>query len=551
MRALLLATVVALAGGTAWAAEIETEAPVVAATLYPQGASVERGAAFEAEAGRHSVLIIGMPADYNRESLRIEGEGAFRILSIEERRAATRALEAQRRSPARDIRDAIQTLADRRTFAANAMEAAQKQIAYIDAMTAAQARASASNGENDPALVDAAQWTAMWASVGEGAREALDTRNRAQIEMRDIDEQIADLRAQLQDVGAERRLGPVLSVEIEADAPVSGTLTARYQMENANWAPVYDARLTLGDAPEMTLVRRARVRQGTGEDWTGIDLTLSTARPGGRASAPDPRLLFARIEAEREELAYGKHGRGIAVESMMEMDMAPPPVAMAAPAPAQQVMAVAQLEGETVQYAIPGAVDIGGSGEAKQVLIDERGGAVTLEVRATPSLDETAYLYAEFENADEAPVLPGTASLYRDGVFVGTAPLSRIAGGETTHLPFGSYDRIKVTHTERERMEGEAGLIRARQTERRRYAMTAENLGDRTMTVAIRDSMPYAEDEDVEITLRAAPMPDERDADGRKGALVWRFDLEPGATREIEHGYDVTYPTGVTLYLPR
>jgi len=555
MRAAFLAVAV-LIGGPARGAEIEVEAAVVSATLYPQGASVERSAEFEAEAGRHSVLMIGMPADFRRESLRIEGTGAYRILSIEERRAATRALEAQQRSPSRDIQDAIQTLRDQRAYAANAITAAQKQIAYIDAMTAAQARASAA--AEAPALVDAQNWTAMWASVGEGAQDALDTRNRAQIEIREIDRRMAELQAQLRDVGTERRLGPVLAVEIEAGADVSGTLTVRYQMDDANWAPVYDAQLSLGDDPALTLIRRARVRQGTGEDWSGIALTLSTARPSGRTGAPDPRLLFARIQEDREELAYAKRSRGMAgagmaADSMVQREVMPAPMAAPAPppAPAQQMMAVAQLEGETVEYAIPGNVDIGGSGTPKQVLIDERDGPVTLEVRATPSLDKTAYLYAEFENDDAAPVLPGTASLYRDGVFVGTTMMARIAGGETAHLPFGSYDRIKITHAERERMEGESGLIRARQTEQRRYVMTAENLGNKAMPVAIRDSMPYAENEDVEITLRADPAPDERDVDERKGALLWRFTLDPGETRGIEHGYDVTYPTGVTLYLPR
>ena len=551
MRALALAAI--LVTGPAWAVEIKTEAAVVAATLYPQGASVERSASFEAEAGRHSVLIGGMPADYRRESLRIEGAGSFRILSIEERRAASRALEAQQSSPRRKIEDEIRKLRDRRVFASNAMEAAQRQLAYIEAMTKAQAQASAT--QDDTALVNASQWTAMWTSVGEGIKTALDTRNRAQIELREIDEQMAGLRARLRDAGIERRLGPVLAVEIEAEASVSGTLIARYQMNDANWAPVYDARLSLDDDPSVTLVRRARVRQGTGEDWTGIALTLSTARPGGRADAPDPRLLFARIEEAREEMAFGQGG--VLADQMMQKQMraapamAPPPSPVADAAPAQQIMAVAQLQGETVEYVIPGAVDISGSGEAKQVLIDERDGPVTLEVRSTPSLDTTAYLYAEFENEAEAPVLPGSASLYRDGVFVGTTMLARIAGGETTHLPFGSYDRIRITHAERERMEGEQGLIRSRQTERRRYVMSAENLGDKAMPVAIRDSMPYAENEDVEITLRADPKPDGKDVDDRKGALLWRFALKPGEKREIAHGYDVTYPTGVTLFLPR
>ncbi len=560
MRHLLLAPIAALALMTtvAWGVDIETEAPVTAATLYPQGASVERRAPFEAEEGRHTVLIIGMPARYRSESLRVTGEGAFRILSIDERRAATRALEAQRRSPSRDLQDAIQKLRERKAFANNAVQAAQRQLAFIDAMTKAQA--AASTGEDALALVNAEQWTGMWASVGEGVRDALDTVNQAQVEAREIDKQIAELNAQLRDVGVERRFGPILAVEIETDAALSGNLTVKYQMDNASWAPVYDARLTLDDESEMTLVRRARVAQSTGEDWEGIALTLSTARPSGRAGAPDPKLLFARIQDEQEDLRKQLRSRGFAADSVqMEVPIptyvpapAPAPVVMApGPERAVSVAAIAQLSGETVEYAIPGTVDVNGSGEGKQVLIDEKDGAAMLEVRATPSMDKTAYLYAEFENADEAPILPGRVSLYRDDVFVGTTALQRIAGGETSFIPFGSYDDIKVTHRELERIEGEAGLIRARQTERRRYAMTVEHFGDKAMPVVIRDSMPYAENEDVEISLRADPKPDERDVEGRKGALEWRFTLEPGAEQTIAHGYDVTYPTGVTLFLPR
>ena len=558
MRHLLLAPALAFGLTTgAWGAEIESEASVTAATLYPQGASVERHAPFEAEAGRHTVLLVGMPARYRTESLRVTGEGAFRILSIDERRAAVRALEAQRRNPSRDIRDAIRKLRERKAFANNAVQAAQRQLAFIDAMTKAQASASA--GEDAPALVNAEQWTGMWSSVGEGVRESLDTVNRAQIEAREIDEQIADLNAQLRDVGVERQFGPILAIEIETDTAVSGNLTVTYQMDNASWQPVYDARLTLGDEPKLTLVRRARVQQGTGENWRGIDLTLSTARPSGQAGAPDPRLLFARIQAEQEQLRK-QRSRGFAADSMAEIEAAPsaayapvpPPPVFAAPAPqAMTVQAVAQLSGETVEYVIPGMVDVSGSGEGKQVLIDEKDGAATLEVRATPSLDQTAYLYAEFENAGEAPVLPGRVSLYRDDVFVGIAALDRVAGGETSFIPFGSYDDIKVTHLELERIEGEAGLIRARQTERRRYTMTVENFGDKAIPIVIRDSMPYAEDEDVEIALRADPKPDERNVDGRKGALAWRLALQPGGEQTLAHGYDVTYPTGVTLFLPR
>ena len=539
----------------ALAAEIEVDSAVIAATLYPQGASVERSADFEAGAGRHTVLIVGMPAQFRRESLRITGEGSsgFRILSTDERKAATRALEAQRRSKSRDIRKAIEALQDKQQFAQNAVQAAQQQQQFIQMMAKAQAQASA----KDSALVSADQYTGMWSSIGEGVKSALDTQRRAQMEMREIREQINELNAQLRDVGVERSYGPVLAVEIEADAPVDGALSVKYQIDNAAWAPVYDARLSLGDAPDLTLVRRAQVQQYTGEDWSDVALTLSTARPSGRSAAPDPKLLFAQIYEERPEATFSK---GMAADTMVQsrgMAKEAMPMVMAAPAPpppsvaAMSVGAVADLQGETVRYTIPGAASVSGSGERKQLMIDEIDAEVTLEVRATPSLDQTAYLYAEFRNAGDAPVLPGQVSLYRDEVFVGRAPLSKIAGGETAFIPFGNYDSVKIKHHEIERIEGEQGLIRSRQTERRRYEMSAENFGDKAVKLVILDSMPYAENEDVEIILRADPKPDARDVEGRKGALAWRYDLAPGQKRGIMHGYDVIYPMDAELILTR
>ena len=542
----------------ALAAEIEVDSAVIAATLYPQGASVERNADFEAGAGRHTVLIVGMPAQFRRESLRITGEGSsgFRILSTDERKAATRALEAQRQSKSRDIRKAIEALQDKQQFAQNAVTAAQQQQQFIQMMAKAQAQASA----KDSALISADQYTGMWSSIGEGVKSALDTQRRAQMEMREIREQINELNAQLRDVGVERSYGPVLAVEIEADAPLDGALSVKYQIDNAAWAPVYDARLSLGDAPDLTLVRRAQVQQYTGEDWNDVALTLSTARPSGRSAAPDPRELFAQIYEERPELTVSD---GFAADTMVQMEAMPPPPAApsyrtdvvlvkeSARTGAVSISAVADLQGETVRYTIPGAASVSGSGERKQLMIDEIDAGVTLEVRATPSLDQTAYLYAEFKNDGDAPVLPGQVSLYRDEVFVGRAPLTKIAGGETAFIPFGNYDSVKIKHREIERIEGEQGLIRSRQTERRRYEMSAENFGDKAVKIVILDSMPYAEDEDVEITLRADPKPDERDVEGRKGALAWRYDLAPGQKRGIMHGYDVTYPMDVELILAR
>ena len=59
----------------------------------------------------------------------------------------------------------------------------------------------------------------------------------------------------------------------------------RYAVPGASWVPSYDARLRAADrAIELTYY--GMVRNATGEDWNGIALTLSTARPGLGGGAP-------------------------------------------------------------------------------------------------------------------------------------------------------------------------------------------------------------------------------------------------------------------------
>ena len=60
----------------------------------------------------------------------------------------------------------------------------------------------------------------------------------------------------------------------------------KYAVPGASWAPSYDARLQATERA-VELGYFGLVRNGTGEDWSEIALTLSTARPGLGGGAPE------------------------------------------------------------------------------------------------------------------------------------------------------------------------------------------------------------------------------------------------------------------------
>ena len=67
--------------------------------------------------------------------------------------------------------------------------------------------------------------------------------------------------------------------------------------------------------------------------------------------------------------------------------------------------------------------------------------APDLSVRAAPVKDPTAFLEASFKQNEDAPLLPGRVSIYRDGVFVGRGVMAAAGKDETVRLGFGADDK--------------------------------------------------------------------------------------------------------------
>ena len=96
-------------------------------------------------------------------------------------------------------------------------------------------------------------------------------------------------------------------------------------------------------------------------------------------------------------------------------------------------------------------------------------------VHAVPALAETAFLQASFKHAEDAPLLPGRVSIYRDGVFVGRSPMALAAKDEAVRLGFGADEKVKVARTVVRRIEGTAGLIGSSKTDEREFKTTIRN----------------------------------------------------------------------------
>jgi len=98
--------------------------------------------------------------------------------------------------------------------------------------------------------------------------------------------------------GAMRHAALTLAVQSREGG---GAIEVTSFTEAASWRPVYDMRLDR-EAGRLDMERGVIVSQASGEDWRGIDLVLSTARPSER-SEPSPLWPWLRRIGTPERVA--------------------------------------------------------------------------------------------------------------------------------------------------------------------------------------------------------------------------------------------------------
>jgi uncharacterized protein (TIGR02231 family) len=517
------------------AAEIETSSQVDSVTVYPDGATVTRLIRLDLPAGDSTLFARDFPLTLDPSSLRVEGEGDGRVVigSVDARppqpAAAANLPQIDRR---------LEELRDQRAELDGEIAAASARRKFAERFAEASPTGLGEKGEARPL----GEWRLAFAAVAEEIASAETTIRNARIKQRDIDRDIVRLET-------ERNTTPPKKLEVRidlnADTPAPALLRVTYVVRGARWNPVYDARLDTGSKdrkPSLELIRRAEIVQTTGEDWADVALAVSTVRTARGGSAPELRPLIVRYpvagqpSAPRSGLAFDRVERSAAISEEARRDDV-------FAKKAQEQQAEIDAGGFQVMFRVPGRISVPAGQGAKNFRVASMTIAPELMVHAVPASSETAFLQATFRQAEDAPLLPGRVSLYRDGVFVGRSPMALAPKDETVRLGFGADEKVQITRAVMRRLEGTAGLIGSSKIDEREFKTTIRNGHDFAIRVAIEDQIPVSEVEDIQIEmLPVTTQPTTRDLRERRGVLEWAFEAKPGESRDVKLGWRARWP---------
>ncbi|KAB1990108.1 mucoidy inhibitor MuiA family protein [Streptomyces triticiradicis] len=324
-------------------------------------------------------------------------------------------------------------------------------------------------------------------------------------------------------------------VELTVEASVAGPAELRlsHLTACALWRPSYRAVL---DGDRLTLETEATVWQRTGEDWSDVRLTLSTARS---ALATDPPRL--------SEDWLTLQDRSSAERRTVDVELREEEIADLGPAPVLGLPGVDD-GGEVRVLHSPAPVGVPADGRAHRVPISSFTTTASSEYTCAPELSPLVTHVVRFDNLSGHTLLAGPVDLVLGSRFSGRGTLDFTASGAPAELAYGSRDDHRVTRHSDETRDTAAISQRTVLTRTVRVHLSRFSTPDEhdERVIVLRERIPVSEISAVQTRLReeaCSPAPDTVDADG---IALWNLALPPNGRRTVTLVYEVTASAKVT-----
>ncbi|MEU2157692.1 DUF4139 domain-containing protein [Streptomyces sp. NPDC019396] len=349
-----------------------------------------------------------------------------------------------------------------------------------------------------------------------------------------VADELADAQRGL-DLSEERPAELVGHIELTVQATAAGP--ARLRLSHltacALWRPAYRA---VFDGSTLTLETDAMVWQRTGEDWSDVQLTFSTARS---ALATDPPRLGEDLLTLRDRTAAERRTIDVELREEHIGDLGPSPV-----------LGLPGVDdgGEVRVLKSPEPVSVPGDGRAHRVPVSAFATSARSEYACSPELSPLVTQVVRFDNRSGHALLAGPVDLIRDSGFTGRGTLDFTAAGAAAELAFGSVDDHRVVRVAEESRDT-SGITQRTVVTRTvrlhvsRFSAPGEH-GEQV--VVLRERIPVSEVSAAQVRLSkeaCSPPPDTVDAEG---IVSWEVMLPPGSRRTVTLVYELSASGKVT-----
>jgi uncharacterized protein (TIGR02231 family) len=569
--------VIALAHTAAFADAQTVSGAISKVTVYRGQALVTRTLDVDLPAGTSELIVTNLPTKIVPESLYAQASGEIKILSV---RFRERAVREDTREEVKKLDAQIEEVKRKLKHATKEREnATDLWTKFKDLWKMAI----------DGANVDLNR-SIMQSEQIESYTKYLESKslewNQKILELQDTE---ADLTKELDLLSRKRKELDAGHSRTEREAIVfvssqTGNLAGielSYLVNGANWNPQYNLRANPKES-DVLIEYNAVLNQTSGEDWDGIALSLSTAEPTMVSAPPilDPMLVslsvqqpaqqaeqqvFTQLENVRRQVQSRRDNIKKGIGANFDLNtLAISNQGFFFNATGQQVKefqkqlaVVARKEGVSVTYNLPGKLSLPSRSDQQLVTIASVSAKADFTLIATPILTDYVYLQAELLNDSDTIFLPGQASVFRNGEFVGNSQLPLVTIGEKLTAGFGIDSQVQVTH---ELEDKKTRIQGGNRIDTYNYRIALSNYKNTAVELQLLDRLGYTEDSSIKIELVKTEPQLSEDSEylrttRKKGILRWDLNLQPNTVDEdatiVKYSFTMEYDKNMKIQARR
>lgn len=534
MKKIFLSLLLIIAAIFAYAqADKPVDSKINKVTVFLNRAQVTREVKTRIEAGRTNLILNGLTAQLDQQSIQVSGKGNFVILGISHNQNYLNEFNVPK--GLQILRDSLEIYKRQINLEQN-----QKDILGKEEQLLVSNQKIGGSNQNLTVI----ELKAMADFYRTRLTEIGFLKIRTEEKIKKLNERITRVNNQINEQNElYRRNTSEIVVSVSAEATSAIELDVNYVVTNAGWYPVYDLRAINAKNP-VQLNYKANVYQNTGEEWKNVKLKLSTANPSLGGLKPE---LYAWY-LDFYKPAYGMRSlQGKAAGVQVRSKNALEAVAADAEIVEEYREAPALSSSEfvtTIQTSLNTEFEIGLPytilSATKPTLVDVRNYEMkaAYEYSVAPKLDQDAFLLAKAIGWEEFNLLPGEANVFFEGTFVGKSYIDPNNIKDTLAVSLGRDKRIVV---KREKLKDFTTRKAIGTNQRDSYAweVSVRNTKSEPIKITVEDQVPVSQNSQIEVTVS--------DVGGARynketGKLIWNMNLQPNEMKKVVFKYEVKYP---------
>ncbi len=550
--ALMICLVIIPSGVMAIEKKVKSE--VTAVTVYNDRALITRTALINLPSGQHSIIIGELPSSLFDQSLQVGGEAdaAAKVLDV---KIETTYIDTIPETRIRQLYRNMISLKEEMQSLSNKEFVIRFQLGFVDSVTNCYAGSVSKGVSSLKASLD--DWERMLQFIDRNQMplyEKISENNRRQAEVRN---RIAALEREIrQSQSVSQKSQKQIVVALDNSKSGNVTLRISYVISGASWSPLYEARAS-SDSKTVQFTYSAMVRQTTNEDWSNIDLTLSTAKPmaGGAPVELSPWQVDMASNRQRSYEQSDKfQGENMALSSLEKASDGVTVTAMrsnveydrtSTSAIIRSDVATVEVQQTSSIFHIPVKSNIPSDNDPHKVVIAVQELPVVFEYTSIPKNSSSAYLKAKGKNISEYPLLAGPMNVFFENSFIATSQLKSIMPQDSLEMYFGSDEGVRVERKMLNKFTEYTGTFSKRTKVTYDFLITVRNLKKNGIVLSIKDQLPVSRNEKVQVEVivpskeELSPEPD--------GTMTWMLQLTPGEKKEMKLKFSIEFPRDMVV----